>query len=526
MDPDPNPFYHLSTSNAVPDPLEAEAAQSELDKIQLLLRKLEKQQQLLRTVLSPLRRIPLEVLGEIFSFTLPVIQDEDFQRALINLCLVCRRWRDAAFAVPQFWTHLLLDLGRTSIRYDDAQLWLSLSGNLPASLTIKAAYHDDCSIGQEGCELANDALVKLLMEGPPLDHISLHCTSSNCFRKLVAMIKLQPLEKRRSWDLIRSLELVVHREWREYFQPGENIFVNVPPVTSFSLHLPSRDSAFPDFDEEDQAVESLRIPESLLTRLKTFELGCDWDGSLILSILNSCTNVEVLTLDSQMTCLDYLETELYRQANEVGIALPNVRTLRLRHLHPGSADFLPLIKTPSLVELDISFKTYEKDPTAFMYRYSSDNSFSGFFLDFLDKSRIPEGLRRLRIHSVIMSNEELQTSFACITSLTHLTLDDVDFKPNLLDALGKNPEDYIYLPNLDTLELLHLDADFPVKNVYDFVKARLVLPWTPDLAIPVCEIKKLRISQRKPDTAPTFERTYEAWLFDAVYHMDASMEFV
>ncbi|RXW15784.1 hypothetical protein EST38_g10068 [Candolleomyces aberdarensis] len=340
------------------------------------------------------------------------------------------------------------------------------------------------------------------------------------------MIKLQPLEKRRPWDLIRSLELVVYREWREYVHPGGNIFVDVPPVTSLSLHLPSRDTAFPDFDEEDQAVESLHIPESLLTRLKTLELGCDWDGSLVLSILNSCTNVEVLTLDFQMTCMDYLDTEVHRQAKEVGLALPNVRILRLRHLDPGSVEFLSLIKTPSLVELDISFKTYEKDPTAYMYRYPPDSSFSSFFLDFLEKSRIPEGLRRLRIHSAIMSNEELQNAFACITSLTHLTLDDVDFKPDLLDTLGRNPEDYIYLPNLETLELLHLEADFPVKNLYEFVKSRLVLPWTPDLEIPVRQIKKLRISQRKPDTVATFKNTYEAWLFDAVYHMDASMEFV
>jgi hypothetical protein len=66
---------HLFTNNTPPLPPEAKYIQNEIDslaqaigKLQLQLNKLQSRMQNYRALLSPSRRIPLEILGEIFAF--------------------------------------------------------------------------------------------------------------------------------------------------------------------------------------------------------------------------------------------------------------------------------------------------------------------------------------------------------------------------------------------------------------------------------------------------------------------------
>ncbi|KAJ7144766.1 hypothetical protein C8R43DRAFT_840968, partial [Mycena crocata] len=64
-----------------------------------------------RGILSPIRRLPVEILGEIFSFTLP----DDRKVAAIHkspwiLGRICSRWRAASISLSSLWTEIPHDL--------------------------------------------------------------------------------------------------------------------------------------------------------------------------------------------------------------------------------------------------------------------------------------------------------------------------------------------------------------------------------------------------------------------------------
>ncbi|KAJ7498148.1 hypothetical protein B0H11DRAFT_1998885 [Mycena galericulata] len=69
-----------------------------------------------KAVLSPLRRLPPEVLGEVFSWTLPPLR-EALRRGRMNieqscpwvLTRVSRRWRTVCIATPGLWADITLD---------------------------------------------------------------------------------------------------------------------------------------------------------------------------------------------------------------------------------------------------------------------------------------------------------------------------------------------------------------------------------------------------------------------------------
>ncbi|KAJ7071579.1 hypothetical protein C8F01DRAFT_441104 [Mycena amicta] len=66
-----------------------------------------------KAVISSLRRIPPEVLGEIFSLTLPVrVQDTAFSTIRDSpwvLTHICKRWREIAVSTPSLWSRVATD---------------------------------------------------------------------------------------------------------------------------------------------------------------------------------------------------------------------------------------------------------------------------------------------------------------------------------------------------------------------------------------------------------------------------------
>ena len=77
----PEHLAHIFASNIPPQPLEIpsiehaiEETLKAIDELQQRLQKLQHHRQGYRTLLSAVRRIPLEVLGEIFSFFLAIIR--------------------------------------------------------------------------------------------------------------------------------------------------------------------------------------------------------------------------------------------------------------------------------------------------------------------------------------------------------------------------------------------------------------------------------------------------------------------
>ncbi|KAF8211009.1 hypothetical protein K438DRAFT_1710460, partial [Mycena galopus ATCC 62051] len=88
----------------------------EIPKLQERLRRLEDERASLtsyrarnKAVLSPLRRIPPELLGEIFSWTLPFIGNAlsvdtfNILRSPWVLTHISRRWRAVCLSIPSLW---------------------------------------------------------------------------------------------------------------------------------------------------------------------------------------------------------------------------------------------------------------------------------------------------------------------------------------------------------------------------------------------------------------------------------------
>ncbi|KAK1227778.1 hypothetical protein PQX77_009204 [Marasmius sp. AFHP31] len=105
-----------------------------------------------RTLLSPFRRLPRDLWGDIFVQCLP---DErpparSIAEAPLLLTYVCRLWRDIALHTPRLWSALHVYISHSVFptrnedlvsRTEGVERWLSRSGSLP--LTISLASSDN-----------------------------------------------------------------------------------------------------------------------------------------------------------------------------------------------------------------------------------------------------------------------------------------------------------------------------------------------------------------------------------------------
>ncbi|KAJ6580756.1 hypothetical protein B0H19DRAFT_982308, partial [Mycena capillaripes] len=68
-----------------------------------------------KAILSPIRRIPPEVLGEVFSWTLPSITDAlsrgrfDMEASPWVLTQICSRWRAISLSTSSLWSCITID---------------------------------------------------------------------------------------------------------------------------------------------------------------------------------------------------------------------------------------------------------------------------------------------------------------------------------------------------------------------------------------------------------------------------------
>jgi hypothetical protein len=144
----------------------------EMSRLQMVMDQLAAERQSLeksleehRSIVAPIRRIPLEVLSEIFMFCADNSGSNsnskcfDVTQAPIQLSFVCNKWRRLAISMSHLWSSISLkggresvlssgmrhtSLSRRSIRTDMLSTWLLRSGSLPLTLSIDASWleHD------------------------------------------------------------------------------------------------------------------------------------------------------------------------------------------------------------------------------------------------------------------------------------------------------------------------------------------------------------------------------------------------
>ncbi|KAJ7919016.1 hypothetical protein B0H13DRAFT_2187275 [Mycena leptocephala] len=157
------PFKDILHTNAIPSDWECqiiremlveprrEAAEltREIERIQTLLRELTGKRDALQefvdthlALISPARRLPEDVVAEIFTASLPADRNAIMSGAEspLLLCQVSRAWRTLALSTPRLWTslHIVAPGNVSHLRRitEAASIWLSRSGALPLSISL------------------------------------------------------------------------------------------------------------------------------------------------------------------------------------------------------------------------------------------------------------------------------------------------------------------------------------------------------------------------------------------------------
>jgi hypothetical protein len=224
-------------------------------------------------------------------------------------------------------------------------------------------------------------------------------------------------------------------------------------LTSLKLYLPC-DNRYPTL---------LEIPTRISRRLTSFDLFCEWGEAFILDLMYwEWDNLERLTL--------FIWDAITHDLDEcIPAVLPKVRSLRLRGFNPSDSDFLQMLTTPRLVDLDIGFEGHKQ---------FTKHGFADNILSFLDRSKCKETLRSLTIRYVNVQVDQLIKLLTDLPLLTHLTLAHVTSSEDAvgffeaLQGPGAMPNgSQPFLPHLKSLELIHFPLDeFP--GLFDYIKSR------------------------------------------------------
>ncbi|KAJ7721118.1 hypothetical protein B0H16DRAFT_378208 [Mycena metata] len=323
--------------------LRLEALEDEISNLQHALQKLVEEREKLATyidahkaLLSPARRLPHDVIEEIFMACLPTHRNcvMSATEAPILLGRICSAWRDLSLSTPRLWASLhivepimhdgapwspVLDQ-KAALRLATTKTWLGRSGQCTLSLSLLsgADYRDQSSIG--GPTLFLDALVPFASRW---EHISFVGPSSSVVPALshltaahVPTLKSLAIRDLHEGDSVgwESLGIIQAPAISSFKFFGENI-----PALEISLHwnhlaeLEIKESAMTG----DIALQVLsRCPQ-----LRTCRLSVKYEPDITQRPTAECPFLHTLELDSE----DSLSRIMYQIFGRVSFS-------QLRHL--------------------------------------------------------------------------------------------------------------------------------------------------------------------------------------------------
>ncbi|KAJ2919914.1 hypothetical protein MD484_g513, partial [Candolleomyces efflorescens] len=564
---------HLFATNDPLTPSESTLVQNALDIQDTAIHTLEKELRALQlqraryaSLLAPLRSkpLPIELWGDIFAIVIARLHAqlddecptsatgarrasslgttsgsirENVSRArtkLIQLCLVCRAWRDAVYATPYLWSRL--DIYWPSLDFDKIVRWFGLARAHPRKRLCISPTH---LYGFK--EWQFDVLERLMEEGPLIEYLELDMMNETShlgeggrlYRSMVGRLRYPkakakggkgPGKGKRPWDLVKSFS--VHLD--EANANLDQVVIPFQHLTTLHLALPG----FYDFvswnDNEDDTAVPFKIPKTTLENLTTLSITqCDWKRSVLVAVLRWCTNLTHLTLSyATATSLDasasddndLSTTSSSSSSTTSGVHLPVLRTLVLRNLDPRVGRVYPsdyqsvlgVLTMPNLVELDMGFaKVLEwhpedggDDPEDPEYRWQDcellERGMRAFGERVVKDASAKLGgeprLSKLRLHNLYISSTSLTSILQALPpSISHLTLDSVYSDSTLFKRLEQASSSSTsstsstsnstststsphkpFLPKLQTLQLWNLKKEFGthVPDVYAFVASR------------------------------------------------------
>lgn len=451
--------------------------------------------QVLRRICAPIRRLPLETLGEVF-LRIPTskMRPNNYQKVIKKVSLVCKSWRDAARFTAQLWGDMWVMADAPSLCYDTLAAWTHHAGSIAKSIEISSSVCGgvDWDLGKilcagpGRCLFANPILAKLLKQGPGRWHsVTLNCPSEDCFMQLVASLEQAPLASGpSSWDFIRTFNLVVsgkeHWHWMAASSPLLSFLPNT--VKNLRIQFPNWRCIHPVLRVALVWRCPLSIPQPLLGVLTSLELKINAlviVTSTIFMALEQCVNLEKLSIDFSNGQLVSPERYMRSPFPSGSVSLPRLQFLQLRQLapEPASIKVLHRLKMPTLTDMSFSFDldTHVDSENwhweAFGANVEDNPAYDiSSLTDFIRGDRAtPSWLRHLHIRGATFYDGALSRILRELDELTHLKLEwmalgspDSDDFFNLLKQKPK------CLPQLKTIEIENLK--YPTDKEIPFLR--------------------------------------------------------
>lgn len=337
-----------------------------------------------RTILSPIRRLPPEILSEIFTFWL-FSHSLGKRRNPLFLCSICVPWRTVAFNNPRLWTHPNLRLLSITATPDTSTIledFLSRSRPHPlnVSLTSKPRRIPDVKHLLRPLLTCTDRLSQLSLSLPALALYPFHART--------------PIPN--SFPVLQTVEI----DSRIYHTSRLNTvadFTCAPRLRKVTLRCHRYDRSL---------LSLVAFPWAQLTELECHNISDSPDEVRLM--LRQCHSLERCTLGS---------VPVYGPQDAVHLPISTLPRCISLHMtidysgkdEPSAASLFQPISMPALTELDLTFINVAEpfeNPLLVQYLYSRSGAtltslrlYSVLFQDGDDAALVLQALPALRAFS-------------------------------------------------------------------------------------------------------------------------------
>ncbi|KAJ7034258.1 hypothetical protein C8F04DRAFT_1102085 [Mycena alexandri] len=238
-----------------------------------------------RALTSPIRRIPHDVLLEIFFSCLPLTNNAliDASEAPLLLGLICRHWRNVAYTTPRIWSSIHIP----SLNYHDlppkimlaldkvVEAWLERSGVCPLSVSFTESFTEHMDPSDPALNQPSP-ISQLLAASRRLCRLELTASA----RALQPILNLGP----DALPLLRSMG--IRTSGNKLFSEFSMNALNAPGLQEISLSVSGDPLSFP-----------LRWPQLTRLNLVCFPAWTDQgteggvDANVALEVLRRCPNL-------------------------------------------------------------------------------------------------------------------------------------------------------------------------------------------------------------------------------------------
>ncbi|KIM80375.1 hypothetical protein PILCRDRAFT_89650 [Piloderma croceum F 1598] len=253
--PNATEAIHLREALRLANPI-VHQLDDDIPHVQMLLDELRRKRELLlkfiaeqNAIVAPIRRLPAEILAEIFVLCMNYdISSFDPMQSPLLVGRVCRGWRQVALSTQKLWSSITVTDYRSSSKM--VKLWMSRAISAPLTIHLNSAHHYSSNVGEIESVIA--VLVQYCDRWQHLD-MNFYRTRASCLSSI-----------RHNLPLLESLRI-----------RSSTAFVNIFEVAPH-LHTLSLDSW--------SSRIRLKVPWSQLTELET-QVSCSTDGLYTLKLM-------------------------------------------------------------------------------------------------------------------------------------------------------------------------------------------------------------------------------------------------